>query len=82
MFVLKVRCWEVQQNGTVIPKAMQTHAGPVLDVAWSDVSRQFPSSSRSKLTIITPIKHIGTRSLLNIYIQLFSPTVTHFGDIM
>lgn len=31
-----VRCWEVQQNGQTIPKAQQTHTGPVLDVAWSD----------------------------------------------
>lgn len=36
----QVRCWEVQVSGTVfqsIPKAQQTHTGPVLDVAWSDV---------------------------------------------
>ncbi|ELU18740.1 hypothetical protein CAPTEDRAFT_20827 [Capitella teleta] len=31
-----VRCWEVQQSGQTIPKAQQTHTGPVLDVAWSD----------------------------------------------
>lgn len=31
-----VRCWEVQQNGQTIPKAQQTHAGPILDVEWSD----------------------------------------------
>jgi len=31
----------VQQSGTVIPKAQQTHSGPVLDVAWSDVSNHF-----------------------------------------
>ncbi|XP_074641001.1 mRNA export factor-like [Tubulanus polymorphus] len=31
-----VRCWEVQGNGQTIPKAQQTHTGPVLDVAWSD----------------------------------------------
>jgi len=36
--VMQVRCWEVQQSGTVIPKAQQTHTGPVLDVSWSDVS--------------------------------------------
>jgi len=36
--VIQVRCWEVQQSGTVIPKAQQTHTGPVLDVSWSDVS--------------------------------------------
>jgi len=28
----------VQPSGTVIPKAQQTHTGPVLDVCWSDVS--------------------------------------------
>ncbi|RWS03840.1 mRNA export factor-like protein [Dinothrombium tinctorium] len=35
----QVRCWEIQQisNGwQSIPKAQQTHQGPVLDVAWSD----------------------------------------------
>ncbi|KAK2194151.1 hypothetical protein NP493_2g14009 [Ridgeia piscesae] len=31
-----VRCWEVQQDGQTIPKAQQTHTGPVMDVAWSD----------------------------------------------
>ncbi|XP_013399314.1 mRNA export factor-like [Lingula anatina] len=31
-----VRCWQVEQNGQTIPKAQQTHTGPVLDVAWSD----------------------------------------------
>ncbi|XP_050402940.1 mRNA export factor [Patella vulgata] len=31
-----VRCWEVQQNGQTVPKAQQTHTGPVLDVDWSD----------------------------------------------
>ncbi|XP_033106426.1 mRNA export factor-like [Anneissia japonica] len=32
-----VRCWEIQQTtGQTVPKAQQTHAGPVLDVAWHD----------------------------------------------
>lgn len=31
-----VRCWEIEQNGTSIPKSMQACGGPVLDVAWSD----------------------------------------------
>lgn len=31
-----VRCWEIEQNGTSIPKSMQSCGGPVLDVAWSD----------------------------------------------
>lgn len=37
---LQVRCWEVQDNGQTVPKAQQMHAGPVLDVCWSDV--RFP----------------------------------------
>lgn len=41
LLLLQVRCWEVQQSGTVIPKAQQTHSGPVLDVAWSDVINHF-----------------------------------------
>lgn len=31
-----VRCWEIEQNGTSIPRSMQPCGGPVLDVAWSD----------------------------------------------
>ncbi|CAG9764930.1 unnamed protein product [Ceutorhynchus assimilis] len=31
-----VRCWEIEQNGTSIPKSMQSCGAPVLDVAWSD----------------------------------------------
>lgn len=31
-----VRCWEVQQSGTIVLKAQQTHTGPVLDADWSD----------------------------------------------
>lgn len=31
-----IRCWEIEQNGTSIPKSMQSCGGPVLDVAWSD----------------------------------------------
>lgn len=41
----QVRCWEIQQvtGGAQpawqsIPKAQQSHQGPVLDVAWSDVN--------------------------------------------
>lgn len=46
----QVRCWEITGNaGTTmgqiggsnlqsVPKAQQTHQGPILDVAWSDVS--------------------------------------------
>lgn len=31
-----VRCWEIEQSGTSIPKSMQSCGAPVLDVAWSD----------------------------------------------
>ncbi|KAF7273215.1 hypothetical protein GWI33_014067 [Rhynchophorus ferrugineus] len=31
-----VRLWEIEQNGTSIPKSMQSCGAPVLDVAWSD----------------------------------------------
>lgn len=31
-----VRCWEVTHQGQTIPKAQQTHTGPVLDCDWSD----------------------------------------------
>lgn len=32
-----VRCWEIQQqSGQTVPKAQQTHVGPVLAVDWSD----------------------------------------------
>nr|XP_023019411.1 mRNA export factor [Leptinotarsa decemlineata] len=31
-----IRCWEIEQNGTSVPKSMQSCGGPVLDVAWSD----------------------------------------------
>ncbi|KAJ8305844.1 hypothetical protein KUTeg_016389 [Tegillarca granosa] len=33
---IEVRCWEVHQSGQTMPKAQQTHAGPVLDCCWSD----------------------------------------------
>lgn len=31
-----VRCWEVEDTGKTIPKAMKTMTGPVLDVGWHD----------------------------------------------
>ncbi|XP_064626750.1 mRNA export factor-like [Lineus longissimus] len=31
-----VRCWEVNADGSTVPKAQQTHTGPVLDCCWSD----------------------------------------------
>jgi mRNA export factor len=36
----QIRCWEItgnQNSWQTIPKAQQTHTGPVLDVAWSEV---------------------------------------------
>lgn len=43
----QIRCWEITgSTGAAstttfqsIPRAQQTHQGPVLDVAWTDVSR-------------------------------------------
>ena len=49
--VMQIRCWEVQPSGTVIPKAQQTHAGPVLDVSWSDVS-SFDATSSRRLMVV------------------------------
>jgi len=38
----QVRCWEVQNNGTTIPKGSISHDGPVLSVGWSgDGTRVF-----------------------------------------
>ena len=40
----QIRCWEinqVNQGWQSVPKAQQSHQGPVLDVAWSDVSIGF-----------------------------------------
>lgn len=31
-----VRCWEVADTGSTMPKAMKTMTGPVLDVGWHD----------------------------------------------
>ena len=36
--LLKIRCWEVKENGQTIPKAQQSHTGPILDCCWHDVS--------------------------------------------
>jgi mRNA export factor len=35
----KVRCWEVQSNGTSVPKAEMSHDGPALCSHWSGVRR-------------------------------------------
>lgn len=34
----QVRCWEVNQNRTTIPKASILHNGPVLCTTWNAVS--------------------------------------------
>ena len=36
----QVRCWEITNNGAV-PKAQQTHQGPILDCCWHDVSLEY-----------------------------------------
>ncbi|XP_038057612.1 mRNA export factor-like [Patiria miniata] len=44
-----VRCWEVNQNtGATVPKAQQTHQGPVLDVCWNDDGTKVFSASCDK----------------------------------
>jgi mRNA export factor len=45
----KVRCWEVQGNGTTVAKASHTHEGPVLCSAWSgDGTRVFSGGCDNK----------------------------------
>jgi len=69
--VMQVRCWEVQQSGTVIPKAQQTHTGPVLDVSWSDVSS------------VTPAVLFRFTSVEFDFSNVWHPTrhiIGHFGD--
>ncbi|XP_077495628.1 ribonucleic acid export 1 [Amblyomma americanum] len=44
----QIRCWEVQSTGQTIPKAQQTHQGPILDVAWSDDGSKVFSASCDK----------------------------------
>lgn len=34
----RIRIWEVQANGSTIPKAEQMHQGPVFGACWSTVS--------------------------------------------
>lgn len=44
----QLRCWEVENSGRTIPKAQQTHQGPILDVAWSDDGTKVFSASCDK----------------------------------
>ncbi|XP_022650419.1 mRNA export factor-like [Varroa jacobsoni] len=44
----QLRCWEVHQNGQSVPKAQQSHQGPVLDIAWSDDGSKVFSASADK----------------------------------
>lgn len=43
-----LRCWQVENNGTTIPKAQNMHQGPVLDVCWSDDGQKIYSASCDK----------------------------------
>lgn len=40
--LFQVRCWEVEASGKTVPKAVQGMDGPILDVAWHDVSLSPP----------------------------------------
>ena len=31
-----IRCWEIQQTGQAVAKAMQSHTKPILDSCWHD----------------------------------------------
>ncbi|EOD31828.1 hypothetical protein EMIHUDRAFT_72140 [Emiliania huxleyi CCMP1516] len=42
----QVRCWEVQANGTAVPKAATSHDGPVLSASWSAGTALVPRGSR------------------------------------
>ncbi|TPP66856.1 mRNA export protein rae1 [Fasciola gigantica] len=44
----RVRIWEVQGNGTTIPKAEQMHQGPALSACWSKDGAQLFSVSADK----------------------------------
>ena len=48
---LQVRCWEVEASGKTVPKAVQSMDGPILDVAWHDVST-FITLLRPLITIL------------------------------
>lgn len=40
-----IRCWEIQESGKSIPKAVKTHEAPVLSAAWSqDGTKVFTAS--------------------------------------
>lgn len=42
----QIRCWEVQSNGTAVPKAATSHDGPVLACSWSgDGARVYTGSA-------------------------------------
>jgi len=42
----QIRCWEVQSNGTAVPKAATSHDGPVLSCSWSsDGARVYTGSA-------------------------------------
>ncbi|XP_077991148.1 mRNA export factor-like [Glandiceps talaboti] len=43
-----VRCWEIQSTGQTVPKAQQTHTGPVLDACWHDDGTKVFTASTDK----------------------------------
>jgi mRNA export factor len=41
-----IRCWQINENGTSVPKSFKTHDGPVLSAAWSnDGTKVFTAST-------------------------------------
>lgn len=44
----QIRCWEVQSNGTAVPKAATAHDGPVLACSWSNDGARVYTGSADK----------------------------------
>jgi len=47
-----VRCWEIQANGTTVPKAQQSHTKPILSCCWhSDGTKVFTAGADNQAKI-------------------------------
>jgi len=48
----KIRCWEIQANGTTVPKAEQSHTKPILSCAWhADGTKVFTAGADNQAKI-------------------------------
>ena len=49
---IQVRCWEIQANGTSVPKAEQKHTKPILSCCWhNDGSKVFTAGGDNEAKI-------------------------------